>query len=133
MSNIQGGIISIAGGGGGSGGGSSSGIYSINGEDGPNVTINSPDGTVGITTQNDTISLSASGVLSLRAYTFSSITSGTFNHGLGTRDLLVQVYDNDGPPQNIIPDQIRLDTLDDISVTFNYPVTGRVVIVGIPN
>lgn len=133
MGSILGGIISVAGGGGGAGGGSSSGIYTINGEDGPSITINSPDGTVDITAQNDIISLSASGILSLRAYTFSSITSGSFGHGLGTRDVLVQVYDNSGPPQSVIPDEIRLDTLNDISLTFNYPVSGRVVIVGILN
>lgn len=128
----MGGIINIAGGGGTSTG-AASGIQSINGEDGPSISINSPDGTINVTSQSDTISLSASGILALRAYNFSTITSGTFNHGLGTRDLLVQIYDDGGPPHMIIPDEIILDTLDDLSLTFNYPTSGRVIIVGILN
>lgn len=62
--------------------------------------------------------------------TFTNITSGIFNHNLGTRDVIVQVRDNGAPPREIIPDAVVYDTLDDISLIFNVPVTGRVTIIG---
>lgn len=59
---------------------------------------------------------------------FGPTTSGQFNHNLGTRKLVVQVQDDSSPPQFILPDAIRYDTLDTISVLFNRPQSGRVVI-----
>lgn len=60
---------------------------------------------------------------------FNSITSGNFAHNLGTRNLLVQVIDNGSPPQQIFTDGISYDTLDNISVLFNRPQSGRVIII----
>jgi hypothetical protein len=59
---------------------------------------------------------------------FGPTTSGFFTHNLGTRNLVVQVIDNGSPPAWILPDKIIYDTLDAISVLFNAPQTGRVVI-----
>jgi hypothetical protein len=64
------------------------------------------------------------------AASFLGITSGMFVHGLQTRDVLVQIYDDSGPPRQLIPDDIVLDTLDAVSLLFNAPMSGRVVIMG---
>ena len=61
---------------------------------------------------------------------FTSITSGCFNHSLGSRDVVVQVRDDSLPPRLIIPDAIIYDTLDKVSVLFNRPQTGRITIIG---
>ena len=71
----------------------------------------------------------ASGVTKFSA-AFLGITSGMFTHGLNTRDVLVQVYDTSGPPRQILPDDVILDTLDAVSLLFNVAQSGRVVIMG---
>jgi hypothetical protein len=58
---------------------------------------------------------------------FSNITSGTFNHGFDTLDVIVQVFDENR--EVIHPDRIRVDNGDLVSVIFNVPQTGRIVIV----
>ncbi len=73
--------------------------------------------------------LAASGVTKFAA-SFLGITSGIFAHGLNTRDVLVQVYDVSGPPRQILPDDVIIDTLDAVSLLFNVAQTGRVVIMG---
>lgn len=131
--SIIGGLIQFGGGGTGSGG-ETSGITSINSQTGPAITINSPDSTTSITSENNTISLSASGTVQMRAYNFTNITSGQFFHGYGSRDVQVQVQSNDfsqdGQWETLLPDLIIFDTLDEISLTFNSPISGRVVLVG---
>lgn len=70
-----------------------------------------------------------SGVTKFSA-SFLGITSGLFTHGLNTRDVIVQVYDTSGPPKQIFPDEVILDTLDTISLLFNMAQSGRIVIMG---
>lgn len=128
MSSILGGYISF--GGGGSGSGSSSGIQSINNQTGPDISIIGESG-IYVRTENNTIIIGSSGVSSscdTFAQNFTAITSGAFDHNLGTRDIIVAVYDNSGPPRQILPDNIILDTLNRASVLFNAQQTGRVVI-----
>ena len=63
------------------------------------------------------------------AETFIAITSGNFQHNLGTRDLIVQIADNSIPPRQIWPDSISYDTPNALSVLFNRPQSGRVTII----
>lgn len=72
----------------------------------------------------------SSGVSSQYAESFTATTSGFFQHGFGTRDVVVQVYDDGAPPAQLFPDKIIYDTLDAVSVLFNRPQSGRVVIIG---
>lgn len=60
---------------------------------------------------------------------FSPTTSGQFNHNLGTRNLVIEVRDDGGPPRSIIPDAIIFDTLDTFSLLFNTPQGGSVTAV----
>ena len=60
---------------------------------------------------------------------FNAITSGNFVHNLGTQNLLVQVIDNHSPPRQIFTDGISYDTLDSISVLFNRPQSGKVIVI----
>lgn len=63
------------------------------------------------------------------AASFSSISSGLFTHNLGTLDVLVQIYDNGSPRRAIMPDDIIVENTTQISLIFNTPQTGRVVVV----
>lgn len=74
-------------------------------------------------------SIATSGVTKFAA-TFLGITSGLFTHGLNTRDVMVQIYDTSGPPRQIMPDEVILDTLDAVSLLFNTAQSGRIVIMG---
>lgn len=58
---------------------------------------------------------------------FSNITNMTFTHGLGTEDVIVQVYDTN--KQVILPDAIVVENSNQISVSFNRPQSGRVVVI----
>jgi len=64
------------------------------------------------------------------AASFLGITSGLFVHGLNTRDVLVQIYDDSGPPKQMIADDVIIDTLDAVSLLFNQAQSGRIVIMG---
>lgn len=135
MSLGMGTIISVGGGSGGSGG-STSGITSLNGQTGPAVVITGVNG-IDVTAAGNVIIVDGAGASgaggggsSKFAASFISITSGLFTHSLNTRDVLIQVYDASGPPRQITPDDIILDNLDQISLVFNVPQTGRVVIIG---
>lgn len=117
----------------GGGGGDGSGINAINGDTGPNIEIK---GVNGVDVSNPTpgcILVDAGSVSGLTdrkfAASFSPTTSGAFNHNLGTRDVLVQIQDVSSPPRWIIPDEIVYDTLDQISVLFNTPQAGRIIII----
>ncbi len=133
-----GGIVSV-GGGGGTGGGSTSGITSINGQTGPPIQIKGVNG-VDVSTPSsncilvDAASLSGTIAVSKFAAAFVGLTSGVINHGLGSVDVIVQVRDAGvagvRPPAEIIPDKIVFDDPDNISLVFNVPQTGRVVVLG---
>ncbi len=135
MSNINGGYISFGGGGSG-GSGSNSGIQSINNEVGPDISFYGESG-IYVRTAANTIIIGSSGTSSGSVNKFASnfinMTSGQFAHSLGTRDVVVSVYDNgtiNRPPYEIMPDEIILDNLDSLSLKFNSPTSGRVVILG---
>jgi len=75
--------------------------------------------------------LISGGVVSLVASysaTFTNVTSGIFDHNLGTHETIVQVYDDSLPPRVIFPDEVISENLNQIGVIFNRPQTGRVVI-----
>jgi len=59
---------------------------------------------------------------------FGPTTSGRFEHNLSTRDVVVQILDDSLPPQQLFPDRVLYDTPDAISVLFNRPQSGRIVI-----
>ena len=124
-------------GGGSSGSGSGgSGITEINGQIGPVVTIIGASGIIVAITGPNEITIGLSGTVSTSgdskyAQSFSSISSGQFVHGLGTMDVIVQVRDNpSGGGRVLIPDDIIVDSPDFISLVFNQPQSGRIVILG---
>ena len=117
----------------GGGGGSSSGIQSINAQTGPAITINGVNG-ISITTTTNTITVNAAGISGVSTLTkyyasFSSISSGLFTHNLGTEYVIVQVYDDQVPRRQMLPNEIKIENSNEVSVLFNSPQTGRVVII----
>lgn len=68
--------------------------------------------------------------LSKFSASFSNIVSGQFTHGLNTRDVLVQVYEESPLALQIVPDEILRDSPSIISLIFNRPQSGRVVVIG---
>jgi hypothetical protein len=132
MVNV-GGIVSVGGSSGGSGG-STSGITSINGQTGPAIVIVGVNG-ITVTAGGNQILIDGAGAsgttsgASKFAASFSSISSGLFTHNLGTLDVIVQVYDNGGPRRAIMPDDIIIENTNEISIIFNSPQSGRVVII----
>lgn len=127
-----GGIFSLTGGGGSGSSGSSSGITTINSQDGPAVTLLGVSGVVVQVTAPDVISIGLSGSITRKySESFTSITSGLFNHSLGTMDVIVQCRDNaSGGGHIFLPDEIIIENFNFVSVTFNQPQSGRVVIIG---
>lgn len=71
----------------------------------------------------------SSGGVTKFASSFSSISSGLFTHGLGTLDVIVQVYNDGTPRRAIMPDDIIVENSTQVSLIFNSPQSGRVVIV----
>lgn len=131
MSLGIGGIVSLGGSSGSGGGGSTSGIQSINSQTGPAVSIAGVNGII-VTAGGNVITIDgagASGTTSKFAASFSSISSGLFTHNLGSLDVIVQVYDNSSPRRAIMPDDILLENANQVSVIFNIPQTGRIIIV----
>ena len=135
MSLSTGGIIHVGGGSSSSSSGGS-GITEINGQIGPVVTIIGASGIIVAVTGPNEITIGLNGTISASgaskyAQSFSSISSGQFVHGLGTMDVMVQVRDNpSGGGRVLIPDDIIVDSPDFISLVFNHPQSGRVVILG---
>ncbi len=135
MSLGVGGIVSV---GGGTSSGSASGITTINpGTNiGPIVEFQGVNG-IAVTSPSTNVVLidgvGASGVGGAASgcftQSFGPITSGFFEHNFGTRNLLVYILDDSGPPQWLLPDAIIHDTLDAFSVLFNRPQTGTVIAV----
>jgi len=130
-----GGLVSV-GGSTGSGGGSGSGIQEINpgGNTGPTVTFQGVNG-IQVTSPSSNIVLidgaSLSGTSTVTKYSalFVGITSGLFTHNLGTEDVIVQVQDNQVPRRVIHPDEIKIENSNEVSVLFNSPQDGKIVIV----
>lgn len=133
MVNV-GGIVSVGGGAGGSGGGSTSGITTLNpgGNTGPTVTLEGVNG-IEITGGTNTIlidGVALSGTVSKFAQSFTAITSGLFTHNLDTLDVIVQVRDAEtGGASVLLPDMIIIENTNQVSLLFNRPQSGRVVIV----
>jgi hypothetical protein len=100
-----------------------SGVLGVNG-----VTVNQIGGNFVV----DTAALSGLiGGVTKFAASFTNLVSGQFTHNLGTLDVIVQVRDNgsDGVPrQTIIPDKIVYDNINTVSVIFNRPQSGRIII-----
>jgi len=69
-----------------------------------------------------------SGSSSCFADSFTSVTSTTITHSLGTSDVVVSVFD--AGDNVMIPDVINVIDINSISLQFNTPQTGRVVIAG---
>jgi len=129
MVNV-GGIVSVGGGIGGGGGGSSSGITDINGQTGPSVTLVGTSGIEISPVAPNQINIGFTGSVSKFAASFVGITSGLFTHGLNSMDVIVQVRDAvTGGASVLIPDMIIVENLNQVSLLFNTPQTGRVVII----
>lgn len=149
-------IVSVGGAGGSGGGGGSSGIQFLNNQPGPSVTLVGTSGVViapvapniinigfaqsgvvgvnGIDVQQvggnfvvDGASLSGASSVSKFAAPFTNITSGVFTHSFDTLDVIVQVYDTSR--RLMLPDAIIVENGDQVSVLFNRPQSGRVVII----
>jgi hypothetical protein len=128
-----GGIVSVGGSGGSSG--AASGIQTANpgGNTGPTVEWQGVNG-IEVTSPSSNVILidgaGASGVggsVSKFSASFSNITSGTFTHSFNTLDVIVQVFNVER--QVIHPDTILVDNGDQVSVLFNRPQSGKVVII----
>ena len=133
MSIGVGGIVSLGGGSSG-GSGSTSGIQSINGQTGPAIVITGVNGIV-VTAGGNLITIDGAGAsgstgsVSKFAASFVGITSGLFTHNFGTLDVIVQVFNDQAPRRAIFPDQIVVDNINQVSVLFNRPQSGRIVII----
>jgi hypothetical protein len=101
------------------GGGTQSGVLGVNG-----IVVEQVDGSFVVDGATLSGLIQDNGCF---AGNFAGITSGQFVHSLGTRDLVVQVFDDNLPPRSLVPDAIIYDTLDVFSVLFNRPQTGSVV------
>lgn len=128
-------IVSI--GGGSSSSGAASGIQTINpgNNNGPTVTFEGVNGISVTSPSPGTILVDGAGASGVGGSvtkfvaSFSNITSGIFTHGIGSEDVIVQVYTADVPKLQMIPDQIRIENSNQVSVLFNSPQTGRIVII----
>ena len=65
--------------------------------------------------------------------TFSAQTSVVVNHALNTSNVIVQVYDNASPPNQVLPDQVAITDADNVTVSFNTTQSGRIVIMACEN
>lgn len=102
-----------------SSGGSGSGVIGVNG-----ITVEQVGGNFVV----NGAALSGTSVSKFAA-SFSSISSGLFTHNLNTLDVIVQVYDNSSPRRAMMPDDILVENSNEISLIFNMPQSGRVVII----
>lgn len=113
----------------------SGGIGSINGQIGPDIDIQGVNGIEVMVDGPNSILIDgvgasgAGGSVSKFAASFSNITSGVFNHNLDTMDVIVQLWTDSFPRLWLIPDQIKIENSNQVSVLFNRPQSGRVVII----
>lgn len=117
----------------GGGGSNGSGIVVINPGNnlGPAVLFQGVSGVVVTSPSPNVIQIAASGTSNVNKFvaSFVGITSGLFTHGLGTLDVIVQVYNDRSPRRQMLPDEIRIENSNQVSVLFNSPQSGRIVIV----
>lgn len=129
-----GGIISPGGGAGGGGG--TSGITTIDpgGNTGPTITFEGVNG-IEVTGGSNIVVIDGAGASGVGgsatkfAAGFTAITSGTFVHNLGTEDVIVQIHDDQVPRRVLEPDEIKIENVNLVSVLFNTPQTGKVIII----
>lgn len=57
-------------------------------------------------------------------------TSITVTHNLNTTDVIVSIYDSSAQPLEIIPDKVEVTDANTVTLSFNVPQSGRVVIIG---
>jgi len=72
-------------------------------------------------------SISGTSSVSKFSAPFTNITSGIFTHSFDTLDVIVQVFDSNR--HMILPDSIVIENGDQVSVTFNRPQSGKVVVI----
>ena len=134
-----GGIVSLGGapGSGTSSGSSGSGIVVINpGTNvGPSVLFQGVNGVTVTSPAANTVLINGAGAsgtastVTKYSAQFAGITSGLFNHNLNTLDVIVQVYSSGIIRRQMIPDKIIVEHYNAVSVVFNFPTTGYVVII----
>jgi hypothetical protein len=61
---------------------------------------------------------------------WTSQTSVTITHNLNTTAVIVQVYDNASPPNQVIPQQITATSSTVVTLTFGASFTGSAVVIG---
>ena len=59
---------------------------------------------------------------------FSGVTSQTFTHNFDTENVVISVYNNSTPPQQVLPQTVELTDSNSITVTFPSAQSGHVVI-----
>jgi hypothetical protein len=59
---------------------------------------------------------------------FTTVTTETCTHGLGTTAVLVTVYDAASPPNLIIPATLKITSANVVTVTFTAAQSGTVVV-----
>jgi hypothetical protein len=64
---------------------------------------------------------------------FTDSTSETVTHNLNTQNVIVQVYNNDASPMQILPDQIAITDANTVTVTFNTEQSGHIVVIACEN
>jgi hypothetical protein len=105
----------------------SGGIGGINGQIGPHLDIKGANGIDVTVPSENCLLIDAAGVSGKFSAPFTNITSGIFTHNFGTLDVIIQVFNSD---RNVIlPDNIIVENGEQVSVLFNRPQSGRVVIV----
>jgi len=126
-------IVSVGGGSNtGSGGGSGITVINPGNNTGPTIVFQGGSGIQITSPSPNVILIEASGTQSSVTKfgaSFVGITSGVFSHGLGTEDVIVQVYDDQVPRRQMLPDEIRVENSNEVSVLFNRPQSGRIVII----
>lgn len=111
----------------------SGGIGGINGQIGPHIEMKGVNGIlVTVPTENCILfdGAGVSGTVTKFAESFTGITSGIFSHNLGTEDVVVQVHNGETARRLVMmPDQIIIENSNQVSVLFNRPQTGRIIII----
>jgi hypothetical protein len=107
----------------------SGGIGSINGQIGPAIEIAGVNGiTVTVSAENEILinGAASSGTLCY-SESFTSVTSVTATHNLGSTDLVINVFD--ASDNQMFADRVGIVDLNNAVIEFNTPQTGKVVIV----
>jgi hypothetical protein len=116
----------------------SGGIGSINGQIGPTIDIQGVNGVTVTVPGTNTLLIDGAGASGVGGggtasgvcytETFTSQTSVTANHGLGTANVVVNVFD--ASDDQMLPDRLNIVDTNNVLVQFNRPQTGKIVIVG---